>query len=312
MNVDSNFDENKIQDTTLSEFPGKEISYSIGKYKTTTIWAVDGWRSYTISFQSPETTHVHFGELVFRRIKNSFFVREQNGWQHVIPEPPIVTAQPYTLYLPTGWKEEEASLNVKFGFLRKEMEIKISLEILDEKTSETDPKKFIKEEDLTNCKEAKLGQKFRAIEITKIDEEKVRFELFSVAKGKMYHFIFKTKRIMMCVKAVIMWRTILDMFMLEKDEKDQRNIYINVFHGFGMKIPSTYHPLSATGCTCIKLWHQIRGHTHRVWCGTFAGETVDEKNMIHLWKENHVKEYKITSEERKIKSGKIDWNGNFL
>jgi len=101
----------------------------------------------------------------------------------------------------------------------------------------------------------------------------------------------------------MIWRSILDTFQLGNVEPDKRLLYLNVFHGYGLKFPSTYQPIPNSGRTSIRLFHQLRGVTHRIWCSddhTFL-EPVDAYNLVDLWHRNHSPEYKL-SEIRDIPS----------
>jgi len=173
------------------------------------------------------------------------------------------------------------------------------------KTTEKDPKKFLPQEQLDNYREIKVGHLFDAVEFAEIDGKKVRMIAITIINGKMYKFVFKTTRVMMCVKTVMIWRSILDMFTLQDMEKDKRNIYYNAFHGFGLKVPQPYRPLSGYGRTGIKLWHQIKGHTHRVWCGDQHAfpVAVKKESLAELYTQYHMGSYKVSDVVKDIEIG---------
>jgi len=168
-----------------------------------------------------------------------------------------------------------------------------------------DPKQLLPEEQKDNYKEIQIAQKYPGVEYFEMDNKKVRMVALAIIREKEYKFLFKTTRIMMCVKTVMIWRGILDMFSFQDMEKDKRHIYYNTFHAFGFKVPPIYRLISASGRTGIKLWHQMRGHTHRVWCGDKHAfpVPVNKENLVDLWKQYHLSSYKVSDVVKDIEFG---------
>jgi len=135
-----------------------------------------------------------------------------------------------------------------------------------------------------------------AVQVTKVDQGKFRWDVFSIVEGNKFHLTFSAKKTAIHVKTVMIWRSILHMFQLENREPDKRQLYLNFFHGYGLKHPSTYQPINS-GRTS-RLLHQLRGVTHSIWCSddhTFV-EKVDSSNMVDLWQKNYSPEYKLSDE----------------
>jgi hypothetical protein len=303
-NVQTDFHESLVKDTKLHDIPAKEVTYRVNQTGLTSyqIWAVDGWRSYTVSCQCPHRLFERFEKTLFKHVIESFTIREQNGWQHISLEPFHVQEKAYNLYLPLGWEYDEACLNVKYVYNKKDLNIKITLEISDEKTKETDPKHFLKKEDIEIGREIKLANKYPAFEVIRLKEEKMLIEATAIAEGRKYKLVFKTFVGMMCVKTYAIWRSILQFFTFEDLDKDKRHIYINAFHNFGLKIPNSYRALSSNGRTATKLWG-VHGHSHKLWVGDESAfpEPVNQDNLVEIWKRYHLSGFKVSPKTRKVK-----------
>eukprot|EP01124_Arcella_intermedia_P021947 TRINITY_DN3168_c0_g1_i1.p1 TRINITY_DN3168_c0_g1~~TRINITY_DN3168_c0_g1_i1.p1 ORF type:complete len:575 (+),score=126.42 TRINITY_DN3168_c0_g1_i1:691-2415(+) len=304
-NITSNFNENLIKDLDFIDLPGKRVIYTTGDYTTFQVWTVDGFNSYTMNFQSPTTSFKKHKKNVFMEILRSFRVKEQNGWQNQIFTPVPVKEKPFShIYIPNNWKEDEASMNLKFVFdKKKELGIKITLEIIDEPLrNNTSLDSLLQKRNIKDFKKITIGKIHDGIEYWKVDT-KLFFVALFLTKTKKYEFIFKTHRHMNCAKTYLLWRSILDMFTLDFNEKDERSIYYNTYYKFGLRYPPPYHAISSHGKTPVKLWHQIKGHVYRVWCADTHSfhEKLNEENYVDFYKDFHLHQYKVSDKISDIK-----------